>query len=462
MSAPPLASALLRRAVGAAAAAALLAAGSAVAQNAAGPQIVTPLSGVEQPEDIGVRAYPNVELFVPAGGYPRTVEPAVGPPLKRYLFETPASLACVYGLISVTAGCNPYTVITNPKGGSRAIAVVDAYDDKPRAASDLAVFDSQFGIVKANFTVIYGTGNPKEGCKNGSTVPPAASGKPGNWDLEEALDVEWAHALAPSATLYLVEAKSNSTTDLLNAEQVAAACVQEGEVSNSWGRGEFSGEKADDFVFTAKDIVYFAAAGDLDGVEYPAASPNVIGLGGSAFSRNQISGAFQSQASWGNEDLPFFTSPPFLFGTGGGPSAFEARPSYQQGVASLVGKARGTPDLGGIADPVTGLWVYSTTFCHGWCGVGGTSAATVTTAAIFNELGLFFASSRAALTAIYGNTGKFRTAHIAPILNGNCGPPGAITAGGFANGFGQPYDPQWNDAHYHFAYNYCTGWGYVR
>ncbi len=111
--------------------------------------------------------------------------------------------------------------------------------------------------------------------------------------------------MAPSAKLYLVEANSNSNADLLNAEQVAAACVLDGQVSNSWGSGEFSGENANDSLFTANNIVYFASAGDVDGVSYPAASPNVISVGGSAFSRNQITGDFQNQASWGNEDATY-------------------------------------------------------------------------------------------------------------------------------------------------------------
>jgi subtilase family serine protease len=442
-----------------AATAALIAAGSAAAQDPAGPQIVTPPSSLERPEDTGVRAHTAVELFLPTGGYPREVESAVGPPYSGYLFETPASVACAYDLVPVTPGCNPYKVTANPKGGSHAIAVVDAYDNTRYAAGDLAVFDSQFGISHADFTVIYGTGDPKNGCKNGSKPRPAAGT---GWDLEEALDVEWAHAFAPSAKLYLVEAKSNLNTDLLNAEKVAAACVQDGQIANGWGASEFSGENTNDSVFTAKNIVYFAAAGDDVGVSYPAASPNVIGLGGSAFSRNQITGAFQSQASWGNQDLFLFTAPPLL-GTGGGPSAYEGRPSYQNGVAALVGAHRGTPDLGGIAGPSSSVWIYSTTakHCGGWCGAFGTSVATPTTAAIFNELGLFFASTHAALTAIYDDAAKIRTAHIAPILNGNCGPPGAVIKGGFTNGLGQPYDPQWNDSHFHFAYNYCTGWGYV-
>jgi hypothetical protein len=79
--------------------------------------------------------------------------------------------------------------------------------------------------------------------------------------------------------------------------RVAAACVKDGQVSNSWGMGEFVGENANDKFFMAKNIVYFFSAGDIAGVSYPAASPNVVGVGGSAFSRDQIHGEFQSQAS---------------------------------------------------------------------------------------------------------------------------------------------------------------------
>ena len=42
-----------------------------------------------------------------------------------------------------------------------------------------------------------------------------------NWNIEEALDIEWAHAMAPSAKIYLVEAASSSYSDLLTAVSVA-------------------------------------------------------------------------------------------------------------------------------------------------------------------------------------------------------------------------------------------------
>jgi len=375
------------------------------------------------------------------------------------LYETPASLACVYGLVTVTSGCNPNVVTTNPIGGSNAIAIVDAYDYSPYASSDLASFDAQFGVAAANFTVIYGTGNPSAGCQSGSQ-PPSASGT--GWDLEEALDIEWAHAMAPSAKLYLVEANSSSYSDLLNAEQVAAKCVEankSGQVSNSWGGSEFSGETSSDSVFAGSYVEYFAAAGDAPGVMWPAASPNVIGVGGTAISRNQVTGNFQSQATWENEDLYLYTGD--LLGTGGGPSAYEARPGFQAGVASVVGTARGTPDVGAIADPATGVWVYNTTSCGGWCSVGGTSVATPVEAGLFNKAGYFHSSTQLVLQYLYGNAASVRTNDVIPVLNGNCGPGGYTTSGGYY-AYGEPYDPTWTDDTTGIAYGMCTGWGTFR
>jgi hypothetical protein len=75
---------------------------------------------------------------------------------------------------------------------------------------------------------------------------------------------------------------------------------------------------------------------------------------------------------------------------------------------------------------------------------------------------MFYASSDAALTAIYNNTNGITTNNVNPILSGNCGPPGAVTAGAYPNAYGQPYNPTFNQANYGFAYNYCTGWGNIQ
>ncbi|MGA8231527.1 MAG: hypothetical protein WB795_08605, partial [Candidatus Acidiferrales bacterium] len=137
-------------------------------------------------------------------------------------------------------GCNPNNTTENPTGGGNAIAVVDAYD-YPTAASDLSTFSAQFGLPAANFTVVYASG----------TRP--SPDPTGGWELEEALDIEWSHAIAPKAKIFLVEAASNSNTDLLTGVAVASKLVAEnggGEVSMSWGEGEFSGETAYDNNFT--------------------------------------------------------------------------------------------------------------------------------------------------------------------------------------------------------------------
>ena len=73
------------------------------------------------------------------------------------------------------------------------------------------------------------------------------------------MDIEYAHVFAPNAAIILVEACSNSWTDLLYAEQVAFNYIVThypagGQVSNSWQGGEFSGQIADDTLFA--DFTY--------------------------------------------------------------------------------------------------------------------------------------------------------------------------------------------------------------
>ena len=91
-------------------------------------------------------------------------------------------------------------------GSGETIAIVDAYDD-PNIQADLNTFDSEFGLPATTVTRVNETG--------GTSYP--ASDPTGGWELEESLDVEWAHAMAPGASIMLVEASSTSDTDLLAA-----------------------------------------------------------------------------------------------------------------------------------------------------------------------------------------------------------------------------------------------------
>jgi kumamolisin len=276
-------------------------------------------------------------------------------------------------------------VTANPTGGDGAIAIVDAFDF-PTAEADLDYFSTQFGLPKAHFKVVYASG----------TQPPQDPS--GGWEIEEALDIEWAHAMAPHAKIFLVEADSNSFADLLTAELVAGELVKHaggGEVSNSWGGGEFPEEVLYDAYFHTPGVVYFASTGDGPGVIWPSTSPNVVAAGGTSISRNPFTGSFIAETAWVD--------------TGGGVSEFEPRPGYQDDIASIVGPARGVPDLSFDANPTTGVWVYDSTPFEGFTGwwiVGGTSVSSPSLAGIVNSAGKFRHSSYRELVTIYDHLGS--------------------------------------------------------
>jgi len=361
-----------------------------------GGQVTIPESSVEHKEDIGRRAHTNIKLFRPTGELPEPSSAATsGPPYPGYFFETPASLACIYNLVAPSNGCNPNQVSSVPTGGLVSIAIVDAFDD-PGAAKDLAKFSKQFGLRPADFKVVFATG----------TRPP----RDYNWELEESLDIEWAHAMAPFAKLYLVEADSNSFYDLLTAESVAAALVSNdggGVVSNSWGGSEFSSETAYDAFFSYPGVVYFASAGDGPGVIWPSASPNVVAVGGTSLSRDPNTGSYFFESVWNS--------------TGGGISQYEPIPDYQANthVAKVIGtQRRGVPDVAADADPRSGVWVWDSGN-FGWWIVGGTSVSSPVWAGIVSAAGSNLGSTNAQLHTIYRN--RWNKADYTDIKSGVCG-----------------------------------------
>jgi subtilase family serine protease len=369
--------------------------------HAGGGTIVVPESSIYRPEDVGKRARTFVRIFIPDGGLPLTTANTPGG-----FFETPASLACVYQLVSAAKTCNPSTATTVSRLGSKAIALVDAYDD-PNAASDLAVFSTEFGLPTANFKVIYAA----PGSSTQTTTPPPQDSS-GSWEFEESVDIQMAHAMAPHAKIYLVEANSNGSGDLLPAITLASnlvAAAGGGEVSMSWGFGDFAGENGWDGYFTTTGVVYFSSSGDSAGISYPCTSPSVVCVGGTTISRNATTGNFESESAWPD--------------TGGGPSPNEPIPSYQSGIASIVGTQRGTPDLAFVGDGRTPVWVYDTFPMGGspgtWWLASGTSVSAPGMAGIVNAAGNFYASTNAELTEVYSQIGV--ATDFRDIVSGNCG-----------------------------------------
>ncbi|HEV3271079.1 MAG TPA: S53 family peptidase [Candidatus Methylacidiphilales bacterium] len=337
--------------------------------------VLVPESAGSSPQDRGVRFHTRLRVLVVPNAASSTTSQ----------FNTPATLRSIYNL--------PAT------GGSDAIAVVDAYH-YPTALADFNAFAKYFGMaqetstnataVNKTFQVVYARGY----------APQSGGNYIASWNLEAALDIEWAHSMAPNAKIYLVEAASDSMNDLDYAVEVAASLTGVKEVSMSWGGSETSYEAMMyDPIFKASGVVYTASGGDSsDEMEYPAASPNVVSCGGTSVNRS-ATGIFLSETGWND--------------TGCGPSVYEPRPGYQNGVASVVGAKRGVSDLAFDSDPNTGVYVYDSTPLwgeSGWWILGGTSVASPSLAGVFNlaaTSGNGFAVNTAAEQArIYGSLGN--------------------------------------------------------
>jgi kumamolisin len=313
-----------------------------------------------------------------------------------------------------------YNVV--PNGGSGTIAIVDPFN-YPTAIADLQVFSETFEIPCDDcLQVKYASGDkPADNC---------------SWAREAAIDIQWAHAMAPQANLLLVEAKTSSLPDMIAAVDYAANAVSQsggGQVSMSWGGKEFVTENSLDKHFVKPGVVFVAASGDVGGLAtYPSESPNVVAVGGTTILRNDA-GKFVEEDGWGLPEVG-------KEGSGGGPSAFEVKPHFQTGVNKGSTK-RSAPDVSADADPFSGVAVFDSTTCqgrNGWLVAGGTSLSAPLVAGMINSAKSSASSSYQELTRIYSHSGdgaKFRD-----IIKGAAGSYSAGVGYDFVTGLGSPLD----------------------
>lgn len=306
-------------------------------------------------------------------------------------------------------------------GGTQAIAIIDAFH-LATSLNDFNVFSSAFGLPQETSTNATASTNTVFQVVYASGTKPAANG---DWGGEIALDIEWAHAMAPKAKIYLIECASDSFSDLMAGVRYAATQLPDvRQISMSFGATEFSQESSFDVNFTGTNKVFFASAGDNSNeVNYPAVSTQVIGVGGTSLVMS--SGIVTSETAWS--------------ASGGGPSIYITRPSFQNGVANVVGTRRGTPDIGAIADPQTGCAVYISTEVpdagKGWLIFGGTSLAAPVCAGITNSRGQFSASTTDELTRQYGALGG---SLLRDVTTGKSGLHSALVGYDFVTGVGVP------------------------
>jgi subtilase family serine protease len=325
--------------------------------------------------------------------YPDPVGPATSLPWLICGY-TPLQIASAYGYDRLHR--------KGIDGRGETIAITGAFFS-PTIRTDIEAFSRRQGL-------------PRLGDRYREVVAPGTTRFPHdpsvmqNWYIEQALDVEWAHAVAPAAHIVYVGA-ANDSRGLDLALNHAVDNHLADVISNSWGMPESyapTGEiKALDMVFEqahAQGIgIYFASGDDGDNqaawgkvsAGFPDSSPLVTSVGGTSLGIGS-SGQRLFETGWGTTQLDWDGSAwqgpsplgTFLYGGGGGVSHVYVRPSYQRhvvpaGYGIWKGEARRVePDVALVADPQTGVvftqsWSTpsgGTVIKDSW--IGGTSLAT--------------------------------------------------------------------------------------
>jgi len=336
---------------------------------------------------------------------------------------SPAAAAAAvsgYGPADIDAAYN----LPTTQGAGRLVAIVDAQDD-PNAASDLATYRAQFGLPACT------TAN---GCfrklnQNGGTSPLPTSDT--GWAGEIMLDLEMVSATCPLCHILLVEANSASFANLGAAvnQAVAQGAIA---VSNSYGGSESAGDPTvGTTYYRHPGIAITVSSGDSGyGVEFPASSPWVTSVGGTALRRSTTNARGWTETTWSTNATE---------GAGSGCSAFETKPSFQTDTGC---SRRTVADVSAVADPATGVAVYDSFGSGGWTVFGGTSVASPIIGAVYAlasppSAGVFpnqypYADPGALFDVTSGSNGTCSPAYLCTAGVGYDGPTGLGTPNGAA------------------------------
>jgi subtilase family serine protease len=353
------------------------------ARVAASPGIV-PSDQVFQAHTITVR--PEIRTFNPDQDS-RSQRVASSPRHVRYACQSninPRPVLC-YGPYQIRAAYGVSGLLARQITGHGAtIAIIDAYGS-PTIRKDLQTFTTAWGLPQGHLNIF---------------APSGIQGSSDPWVSETSLDVEWAHAMAPGATINLVVARTSNDVDLYKALAYAVRHELGDIISLSFGENEHcidprlrSAEHRTFKEAVGKGISVLVATGDYGSVQmscsdgsyqqavsYPAADPLVTAVGGTALTADAVSGRYIGETAW-NESGAFSKA------TGGGYSRVYAAPGYQKRVRATA-RGRGVPDLALNASVFGGVLVYDHDRLKNRTTVsimGGTSVATPELAGILAD-----------------------------------------------------------------------------
>jgi subtilase family serine protease len=306
-----------------------------------------------------------------AGGAGAVGQPAAG--------LVPAQLAQVYNLGPLRK--------RGIDGAHQTIVIVDSFGS-PTIVHDLAAFDEAFGLqAPASLRVIAPAGPVPAYRPTSSRI---------GWASETTLDVEWAHAMAPAASIVLVETPTAETEGATGFPQIVTAekyVIRHhlGQViSQSFGATEQTFRSPAQLqalrgayqlaARPANAVTVLAASGDSGAsgdtydmhglypkrvVEWPATDPLVTAVGGTVLALTRSGQRLLPDAAWNDG--------------GGGLSAVFSRPAYQDGVRALTGSRRGIPDISMNGSCESSVAIYGSFPGSGpgrWQTICGTSMAT--------------------------------------------------------------------------------------
>jgi hypothetical protein len=262
---------------------------------------------------------------------------------------TPDQIRKLYGIDRISLGTEGIV----GDGTGQGIAVIDAYDnprfvnsnDPAFVTSDLHNFDLAFNLPDPPAFL-------KLDLQSYVPLPPAVD-PTGRWAGETALDVEWAHVVAPRAKILLVEAIDGSDASLYDATELAAQTLGVSVVSMSFGRGETGDDPGLNANFVSPPghpVTFLASAGDKGfPVEYPSVSPNVVAVGGTTMLTPNPNGTYAGEIGW-SEPLPALAA-----------DDADTTGSYSQTGTwtTISGGAYGTYELASPLDGSTATWTIS-------------------------------------------------------------------------------------------------------
>ncbi|MET7484907.1 S53 family peptidase [Streptomyces sp. NPDC005538] len=364
----------------------LAASTAATATLAAAALATAPLAGVAGASSAAV---PQTKAVPAITGH--TLARDVPSPLSSAECEAKWQIACYNPLQYRTAYNLNSLYKKGITGKGRTIVIVDSFGS-PTIQHDLDVYSKQFGMHSAKVNVVKWGNVPVFDPKNADMT---------GWAGETTLDVEMAHAVAPDAKIVLVEtavAETEGVTGLPEMMDAEKYLIDHGVgdvITQSFGatentfpgfdQGDFSSIKKLRYAFqdaNRKHVTVLASSGDGGATDYnadgsafydkpvnswPSSDPLVTSIGGTQLHLDDK----------GDRVTPDSVYNDYGAG-GGGQSHVFSRPSFQNGVKSVVGTQRATPDVSMAAAVNGGAWTYSSfdPTAIGWDVYGGTSEAS--------------------------------------------------------------------------------------